>query len=136
MSLPALPELTENFAMFDDWEDRYRYLLDLGKQLEAMPDELKTEHAEVKGCVSKVWMVTTILPDARLHFLADSDGLITKGLIAILLSAYQDKTREEIAAVDIEEAFHTIGLSQHLTPNRRNGFFAMVERVRSQGRAA
>lgn len=131
MGIPALPELTENFSLFDDWEDRYRYLLDLGRALPPMDDALKTPASEVKGCVSKVWLVSTQAEDKRLHFIADSDGLITKGLIAILLSAYQDKTPTEIAAIDIEQAFHQIGLSEHLSPNRRNGFFAMVERVRA-----
>lgn len=133
MALPTLNELTENFSLFDDWEERYRYLLDLGKMLPPMADALKTEASRVHGCVSQVWMVSEQGADGRIHFTGDSDGLITRGLIAVLFSAYQDKTPQEIAAVDIEAAFNEIGLNEHLSPNRRNGFFAMVERVRSQG---
>lgn len=135
MALPSLNELTENFSLFDDWEERYRYLLDLGKMLPPMPDELKTETTRVHGCVSQVWMVSQQTADGRIHFIGDSDGLITRGLIAVLFSAYQDKTPKEIAAVDIEAAFNEIGLNEHLSPNRRNGFFAMVGRIRSQGQA-
>jgi cysteine desulfuration protein SufE len=135
MGLPGLSELTENFSLFDDWEERYRYLLDLGKMLPAMDDALKTENTRVHGCVSQVWMVSSPGADGRIHFIGDSDGLITRGLIAVLFSAYQDKTPQEIAAVDIEGAFNEIGLNEHLSPNRRNGFFAMVERIRSQGQA-
>ncbi len=130
MALPALSELTENFSLFDDWEEKYRYLLDLGKMLPAMDDALKTESTRVHGCVSQVWMVHSVGEDGRVHFTGDSDGLITRGLIAVLFSAYQDKTPEEIATVDIEAAFQEIGLNEHLSPNRRNGFFAMVQRVK------
>lgn len=136
MALPTIDELTENFSLFDDWEERYRYLLDLGKTLPPMDAALKTEAAEVKGCVSRVWMVTHPVEGGRIHIIADSNGEITKGLVAILLSAYQDKTPPEIAAIDIEAAFDRIGLSEHLSPNRRNGFFAMVKRVRALGQAA
>lgn len=135
MAIPPLNELTENFSLFDDWEERYRYLLDLGKMLPAMDDALKTETARVHGCVSQVWMVSEAGADGRIHFTGDSDGLITRGLIAVLFSAYQDKTPKEIAAVDIEAAFNEIGLNEHLSPNRRNGFFAMVNRIRAQGQA-
>ncbi len=133
MALPALRELTENFSLFDDWEERYRYLLDLGRQLPPMDEALKTETTEVKGCVSKVWMVTIPGEGGRIHIIADSNGEITRGLVAILLSAYQDKTPQEIAAIDIEAAFDDIGLNEHLSPNRRNGFFAMVQRVQALG---
>lgn len=131
MTIPALSELTENFLLFDDWEERYRYLLDLGKQLPPMEDALKSEATEVKGCVSKVWMVTRFDEAGRLHIIADSDGMITKGLIVIVLSAYEGKLREEIAALNIESAFAEIGLNEHLSPNRRNGFFAMVQKITS-----
>ncbi len=130
MAMPSLTELTENFSLFDDWEERYRYLLDLGKTLPFMDEALKTDASFVKGCLSRVWMVSIPQPDGRIHFIADSDGDITKGLIAVLLSAYQDKTPAEIAAVDIERAFKELGLEEHISPNRRNGFFAMVQKVK------
>lgn len=129
-NLPTLEELTENFTLFDDWEERYKYLIDLGKMLSPMSESLKTEETLVKGCTSRVWMICEIGEGARYHFTADSDAYIVRGLITVLLSAYQGKTAEQIQNVNIEAAFKEIGLDQHLSPNRRNGFFAMVERVR------
>lgn len=126
-----LQELTENFSLFDDWEERYKYLIDLGKTLEPMPESLKTEETLVKGCTSRVWMICETNNDGQYHFIADSDAHIVKGLIAVLLSAYQGKTASAIQSVDIEGTFREIGLDQHLSPNRRNGFFAMVERIRA-----
>lgn len=121
-------ELVEDFALFDDWEDRYRYLIDLGRKLEPMDEALKTEATLVRGCTSRVWMVGEVR-DGKLFIIADSDAHIVRGLIALLLRVYNGKTPEEIAATDIETAFKAIGLDQHLSPNRRNGFFAMVERI-------
>lgn len=126
----TLNDLKDNFALFDDWEERYRYLIDLGRQLPGLPEERKTDDALVKGCTSRVWLYATKQGD-RYHLQADSDAHIVKGLIAILLSAFQDKTVAEIAETDIKTTFSEIGLDQHLSPNRRNGFFAMVERVKS-----
>ena len=131
MSQPTLEELIENFSLFDDWEERYKYLIDLGKELKPMAESLKTEETLVKGCTSRVWLICETDSAGLYHFTADSDAHIVKGLIAILLSAYEGKNAEEIAVVDIDKAFEEIGLNQHLSPNRRNGFFAMVERVRA-----
>ena len=131
MVQPNLEELKENFDLFDDWEERYKYLIDLGKTLKPMNDALKTEQTLVKGCTSQVWLVSEVNSDNVCHLLVDSDAHIVRGLIAILLSAYDGKTTQEIAEVDIEAVFKEIGLDQHLSPNRRNGFFAMVERVRA-----
>lgn len=130
MTQRTLNELIENFAAFDDWEGRYQYLIDLGNDIPPMIDALKTESTEVKGCVSKVWLYHTKDSDGRLHFQADSDGKITKGLVYIVLAAYDGSTADEIRAVKIEEEFSKLGLDQHLSPNRRNGFFSMVERIR------
>jgi cysteine desulfuration protein SufE len=131
MSIPKLEDLQENFALFDDWEDRYRYLIDLGKHLPVMDEALKTEQTIVKGCISRVWMVCETGDGGAIHFTADSDAHIVRGLIALVLVAYQDKTPAQIGEIDIEATFKEIGLDQHLSPNRRNGFFAMVERVRA-----
>ena len=130
MTQRTLEELIENFALFDDWEGRYNYLIDLGNDVPPMPDSLKTEATEVKGCVSKVWLHCDIDNAGRFRFQADSDGKITKGLVYIVLAAYDGKTAAEIRAVDIESEFAKLGLDQHLSPNRRNGFFSMVERIR------
>lgn len=131
MSQLELQELADNFTLFDDWEERYKYLIDLGKQLPDMPDSLKTDETMVNGCTSQVWMICETDNDGRHHFTADSDAHIVRGLIAILLSAYQGKTSGEIQSIDIEKTFQEIGLDQHLSPNRRNGFFAMVERIKT-----
>jgi cysteine desulfuration protein SufE len=129
--LQSLNDLIDNFALFDDWEGRYQYLIDLGAALPPMDDALKTEATEVKGCVSKVWLYSQKGDDGRFHFIADSDGSITRGLVAIVLAAYEGLDVDEIRQVDIEAAFHKMGLSEHLSPNRRNGFFAMVEKIRA-----
>jgi len=128
--MATLEELQENFALFDDWEERYRYLIDLGKELQPMADELKDENTLVKGCTSRVWMVCETSEKGTLNFTADSDAHIVRGLIAIVMAAYNDKTPHQIQAINIDEAFKEIGLDAHLSPNRRNGFYAMVERVR------
>lgn len=130
MTKHTLSELIENFALFDDWEGRYQYLIDLGNDVPPMDDALKTDATEVKGCVSKVWLYWEKDGTGRYHFMADSDGKITKGLVYIVLAAYDGKTRDEIAAVHIEEEFTKLGLADNLSPNRRNGFFSMVEKIR------
>jgi len=136
MGAKNLEELAESFDLFDSWEDRYRYLIDLGQRLEPMAAELKTEEHKVKGCTSQVWIFSEIQTNDSagriFHFIADSDAQIVKGLIYILVLAYQDVALEEIAAVDIEGTFERLGLSGHLSPNRRNGFFAMVEHIKRQ----
>lgn len=124
-----LQELVDNFALFDNWEERYRYLIDLGRSLPVMEESLKTDNHLVKGCTSRVWMVSEV-KDGVLSFVADSDAHIVRGLIAILYQVYNEKRLSEIAATDIEGAFKKMGLDQNLSPNRRNGFFAMVERIK------
>ncbi len=128
---PSLEELTENFLLFDDWEERYKYLIDLGQGLEPMSDDLKDDNTLVRGCVSRVWIVSEKHSEGKYHFIADSDAHIVRGLIAIVMIAYNDKTAEEIKSVDIKGVFERVGLNQHLSPNRRNGFFSMVERIQS-----
>lgn len=130
MADETLDELVENFALFDDWEERYRYLIDLGRTLPAMDGALKTDENYVKGCTSCVWMHPQI-KDGKLHFIADSDAHIVRGLIAILDRAYQGQNLSDIGKIDISTAFASIGLDQNLSPNRRNGFFAMVEKIQS-----
>lgn len=125
-----IQDIAENFALFDDWEERYRYLIDLGRALPPMEESLKTGDRLVQGCTSRVWMVAEVR-DGVFHFTADSDAHIVRGLIALLMAAYQDRPVRDIAKIDIEETFRAIGLEQHLSPNRRNGFYAMVERIKA-----
>jgi cysteine desulfuration protein SufE len=126
-------ELIENFTFLDDWEDRFRYVIDLGRKLAPMDESLKTEETKVRGCTSQVWIVDELRPGTppTLHFIADSDAHIVKGLIAVLLSIYDGRTAAEILAIDIKQAIGELGFEQHLSPNRANGLFSMVERIRS-----
>lgn len=131
--MESLNDLKENFDLFDDWEERYRYLIDLGRKLPQIDDSLKTEEYLVRGCTSQVWLIPEIKDDT-LYFQADSDAHIVRGLIAVLVSAYQGQKLSDLKNIDVEAAFKEIGLDQHLSPNRRNGFFSMVERIQSFGK--
>ncbi|MCE9506911.1 MAG: SufE family protein [Alphaproteobacteria bacterium] len=124
-------EIVDNFSLLEDWEERYRYLIDLGGSLPLLPEEVKTEENKVRGCMSQVWMILGWDEKGRLSIRAESDAKIVQGLVAILCTVFQGKTAEEIRSIDIEGIFKKLGLDQHLSPNRRNGFFAMVERIRS-----
>ena len=134
----SFDELKENFELMDDWEDRYRYLIDLGRKLPAFPEELKTEATKVRGCMSQVWMVPghPANDHGKFAFAADSDAHIVKGLIAVLGVLFSGKSRDTIAATDTEAAFRALGLDQHLSPSRRNGLVSMVEKIKGYARAA
>ncbi len=127
----TIEEIVDNFGLFDDWEERYRYLIDLGARLPDMDDSLKTENAKVRGCMSQVWMILGWDTAGHLTLHADSDAQIVRGLIAVLVIIFEGKTAGEIAGIHVDEIFKKLGLDQHLSPNRRNGFFAMVERISS-----
>ncbi|MFN3700380.1 MAG: SufE family protein [Alphaproteobacteria bacterium] len=127
---PDLETLKENFALFDDWEDRYRYLIDLGRGLAPLSEAQRSEENLVRGCTSKVWLICE-QRDGRFYFKADSDAHIVRGLIALLMAAYQGQAASAVASVDIEGFFRDIGLEQHLSPSRRNGFFSMVEKIKA-----
>ena len=129
----TLDELVETFEMLGDWEERYRYLIELGRKLPPMPEAQKTDAAKVRGCMSQVWLTHELQPGSppRLVFHGDSDAHIVKGLIALLFKLYSGRTPEEIAGLDLHSAFERLGLASHITVNRRNGFYAMVERIRA-----
>lgn len=122
--------IAEDFAALDDWEDRYKYLIDLGNSLPPMDDLLKTEATKVKGCMSQVWILLG-WDGGKLTLLADSDAQIVRGLIAVLHALFAGKTVAEIENIDVEKTFRDLGLEGHISPNRRNGFFSMVEVVRA-----
>jgi cysteine desulfuration protein SufE len=124
----TLSDLVANFSLFDEWEERYRYLIDLGRSLPVMPETLKVDENIVQGCTARVWMKINV-EGGKFYLLADSDAHIVRGLIAVLMSAYDGEPLDALSAIDIEQAFRQMGLDQHLSPNRRNGFFAMVERI-------
>ncbi len=127
-----LSELKETFSFFDTWEDKYRFVIDLGRDLPALDDGNKIEANLIRGCQSQVWMVAAYNQhDNRLTFRIDSDAHIVRGLIAIVLAAYNDRSPAEILAFDIEGLFDELQLLQHLSPTRGNGLRAMVARIRS-----
>ncbi|MGM0575694.1 MAG: SufE family protein [Myxococcota bacterium] len=134
----TVDELVERFELFDEWEERYRYLIDLGRKLPPMPEEAKTEETKVEGCISQVWMVAeTVDGDRlRLRFVADSDAHIVKGLVAVLLMLVNDRTPQEILDLDMESLFGRLGLDQHISANRRNGFVSMIGRMKAAAREA
>jgi len=127
----SLEEIRESFAFFDDWEDKYRFIIDLGKSLPALPDSARREENLVRGCQSQVWVHAELDPDrGTLRFAIDSDAHIVRGLIAIVLAAYQDRTPAEILAFDIEGLFEELKLLKHLSPTRGNGLRALIGRAR------
>jgi cysteine desulfuration protein SufE len=126
--LPALTDILEEYQMVDA-EDRYRLLIDLGRQLEPMPGALKTEATKVRGCSASVWVYPTA-DNGRLHFLADSNAAITKGVVALVLSAVQDKPASEVAALDVAAALAPFELSRHLSANRTQGVPNMIALVK------
>lgn len=131
----SLESLLDDFALFDDWEERYRYIIELGNGLAPLSDDEHSEANKVPGCVSQVWLVTEYEAD-RLRFRGDSDAHIVRGLVAILLDLFNDKTPDEISGFDAEAAFNQLGLGEHLTPQRSNGFYSMVQRIRNDAAAA
>lgn len=122
-------EIVDTLSFFDSWEERYKYIIDLGKQLPGMADELKTEQRLVRGCQSQVWIEPGIEGE-KLVFQVDSDAHIVRGLLAVVMSAYNHKSAADILAYDIEGFFGQLDLLKHLSPTRGNGLRAMVQRIR------
>lgn len=136
--MPDIHAIEQNFALLEDWEDRYRYVIELGRELEALPPTAHTEANRVRGCASQVWLETAIeaAADPRLDFKGDSDAHIVKGLIAILLALYSGRRASEILDADATALLARLGLDSHLTPQRSNGLRAMVDRIRRDAGAA
>jgi cysteine desulfuration protein SufE len=136
----TIASLQSDFELLDDWEDRYRYIIELGRTLKPLPDALRTEATKVRGCTSQVWLASDV--DAKttdspvLHFQGDSDAHIVRGLVAIIFALYDGKSAKEILAIEPETVFSTLGLKDHLSPQRSNGLASMVERIRADARAA
>ena len=131
-----LEALAAEFASLDDWEDRYRYIIDLGRELEPLSEDEHDDANKVRGCASQVWLVTEPGPAGTLHFRGDSDAHIVRGLIAILLRLYSDRRPEEVLKFDARAAYERLGLGGALTAQRSNGLFSMVERIRRDAEAA
>ncbi|WP_291842211.1 SufE family protein [Maricaulis sp.] len=129
-----IDDLVDEFDLLDDWEQRYRYLIDMGKALPDMPEDERSDANKVKGCVSQVWLVTE-RDGNTLSFRADSDAHIVRGLAALLVRLYSGRTGEEILSVDARDVLARIGLSEHLSPQRSNGLASMIGRIRGQAEA-
>ncbi|MEM9104969.1 MAG: SufE family protein [Pseudomonadota bacterium] len=138
--MPTIEDIIDDFEFLDDWEDRYRYVIELGRTLEPMPDSDKTDVNKVQGCVSQVWLTHTVdqsdPADPVLHFKGDSDAHIVRGLVAIMLAACSDKKASQIVGLDESALFEKLGLIEHLTPQRANGLRSMVARIKAQASAA
>ena len=138
--MAAIDEIVDNFTLLDEWDDRYRYLIELGRTLPPLADSAHNDANKVQGCASQVWLVTHVQPDGAggptLSFEGDSDAQIVRGLVAILLAQYSGKGAREILAIDALALFDRIGLRDKLTPQRSNGLRSMVERIRAEANAA
>lgn len=139
-TLTSIDEIIDNFSLLDEWDDRYRYVIELGRSLTPLAEQDRRESNKVQGCASQVWLATTVLPDGAhgpvLRFTGDSDAHIVRGLIAILFALYSGKPARDILSADAIALFERLGLKEHLTPQRSNGFRSMVERIKSDARAA
>ncbi len=136
----TIDEIRDNFALLDDWDDRYRYVIELGRTLDPMPEAEHSAANKVQGCTSQVWLSKHVERNGGsaplLKYLGDSDAHIVRGLVAILLTLYSGRTPQEILGVDALAVFNEFGFREHLTPQRSNGLRAMVERIRSDAREA
>ena len=137
--MTTIEEIRDNFDLLEEWDDRYRYVIELGRTLEPMPEAEHSQENKVQGCVSQVWLSKQMGRGSDgpvLKYLGDSDAHIVRGLIAILLTLYSSRTPQEILATDATGVFDEFGFRDHLTPQRSNGLRSMVERIRTDARAA
>jgi cysteine desulfuration protein SufE len=136
----TIDEIIDNFSLLDEWDDRYRYVIELGRTLPPLDERDRRDDNKVQGCASQVWLATTVHPDGAsgplLSFSGDSDAHIVRGLIAILFALFSGRHAGDILAADAIALFERLGLREHLTPQRSNGFRSMVERIRADARAA
>ena len=134
----TIDTIRQDFAFLDEWEERYRYIIDLGADLPPFPDELRDDAHKVRGCVSQVWLDVQSDEgnDPMLTFQGDSDAHIVRGLVAIVLALFSGRPASEIVATDAEETFRALGLDEHLTPQRANGLRSMVKRIHQSAQAA
>ena len=135
-----IDDIIDNFSLLDEWDDRYRYVIELGRELAPLPERDRSDVNKVQGCASQVWLATTVEPNGAggpvLRFSGDSDAHIVRGLIAILFALYSGKPAGDILSSDAIALFERLGLREHLTPQRSNGFRSMVERIKSDARGA
>jgi cysteine desulfuration protein SufE len=138
--IAPIDEIVENFALLDEWDDRYRYLIELGRTLPPLPEGARSDANKVQGCASQVWLATKVAPNGGagpvLTFEGDSDAHIVRGLIAVLFALFSGRAAKDIISTDAIALFNELGLREHLTPQRSNGFRSMVERIRRDAGAA
>lgn len=130
-----IEQIISDFELLDEWEDRYRYIIELGKKLPPLPDEERNAANKVRGCASQVWLSTKVEDGRRLHFAGDSDALIVRGLVAIAIALFDRKTADEIVRTDAEAVFARLDLRAHLTAQRSNGLRALVDRIKADAEA-
>jgi len=139
-TVTTIDEIIDNFSLLEEWDDRYRYVIELGRGLSPLSARDRTDANKVQGCASQVWLATTMRPNGQdgpvLTFAGDSDAHIVRGLIAILFALFSGKHAREILTADAIATFERLGLREHLTPQRSNGFRSMVERIHTDARAA
>jgi len=136
---PEIDRIVDDFAFLDEWEDRYRYLIELGRALAPLPDAAHSDANKVQGCASQVWLQKTVRHEAdgpHIDFLGDSDALIVRGLVAIVIALFSGRTPDAILATDAEALFEKLGLRDHLSQQRSNGLRSMVARIRAEAAAA
>ena len=134
MNLPSYEEIIDDIAFFDDWEQRYQYIIDLGKSIPSIDENLKTDDRLVRGCQSSVWLLSKE-EDGKLQFQVDSDAVIVNGLLALVMAVFNDKTSSQILAFDIDGYFKALDLERHITPARGNGLRSIVLKVRAIAKA-
>ena len=138
--MTTIDEIIENFSLLEEWDDRYRYLIELGRTLNPLPEDARNDTNKVQGCASQVWLATDVRPNGGagpvLNFIGDSDAHIVRGLIAVLFALYSGKPARDILSTDAIALFERLGLRDHLTPQRSNGFRSMVNRVQRDAQAA
>jgi len=135
----TIDDLVSDFELLDDWEDRYKHVIELGRELPVMPEALKTAATKVSGCASQVWIHSTVIDNSdgkRLKLIGDSDALIVKGLIAVVFMMFAPLTAKQIVDFDALGQFQRLGLKEHLTPQRSNGVASMIKRIKADAAAA
>ena len=133
-SLPSFDDIAADFAFIDDWDEKYRYLIDLGRQLPALAETEQNEETRVRGCASQVWLVCENEGDT-IKFRGDSDAAIVKGLVALMVSLFSGQTKAAVAALDAEAKLAEIDLKEHITPQRSNGVVSMIKRIKAEASA-
>ncbi len=127
--MEKIEDLIENFSLLESWEEKYQYLIELGEKLPMLSDDFKTDAWKVSGCQSQVWLVPTY-ENGTISFQGDSDAIMVKGIIYLILSIYQNKSVQEIKKIEVDKIFAKLGLGEHLSPSRRNGMMSMVDKIR------